>query len=97
MNIALCRFVHNHGSDCIAAEGSLKPGLCPTLFSNDLRVLYSAQYHGQHCTLHPFEQFGALYMYKHDEIYPAHPRFEPGISRLQVPVDTKEPLGQAVI
>ena len=29
MNIALRRFLHNHGN--IATEGSPKPGLCPTL------------------------------------------------------------------
>ena len=34
MNIALRRFLHNHGN--IATEGSPKPGLCPTLISNDL-------------------------------------------------------------
>ena len=33
MNIALRRFLHNHGN--IATEGSPKPGLCPTLISND--------------------------------------------------------------
>ena len=32
MNIALRRFLHNHGN--IATEGSPKPGLCPTLISN---------------------------------------------------------------
>ena len=30
------------------------------------RIFYSAQYHSQHCTLHAFEQFGALYMHIHD-------------------------------
>ena len=34
MNIALRRLLHNHGN--IATEGSPKPGLCPTLISNDL-------------------------------------------------------------
>ena len=33
MNIALRRFLHNHGN--IATEGSPKPGLYPTLISND--------------------------------------------------------------
>ena len=65
MNIALRRFLHNHGN--IATEGSPKPGLCPTLISNDSMVLYSAQYHRQHCTLHAFKQFGALYMHNHDD------------------------------
>ena len=35
MNIALRRFLHNHGN--IATERSPKPGLCPTLISNDLK------------------------------------------------------------
>ena len=35
MNIALRRFLHNHGN--IATEGSPKPGLCPTLNSNDFK------------------------------------------------------------
>ena len=56
-------------------------------------VLYSAQYHRQHCTLQAFEQFGALYMHNHDDKYPARPGFEPGTSRLQAPVDTNEPSG----
>ena len=33
------------------------------------RVIYSAQYHRQHCPLHVFEQFGALHMYDHDDKY----------------------------
>ena len=55
------------------------------------RVLYSAQYHRQHCTLHAFEQFGALYMHNHDDKYLSRPGFEPGTPRLQGPVDTNEP------
>ena len=35
MNIALRRFLHNHGN--IATKGSLKPGLCPTLILNDFK------------------------------------------------------------
>ena len=35
MNIALRRFLHNHGN--IATERSPKPGLCPTLISNDFK------------------------------------------------------------
>ena len=63
-----------------------------------LRVLYSAQYHRQPCTLHAFEKFGALYMHNHDDKDSARPRFEPGTSRLpwlQYPVDTKETSGPA--
>ena len=89
MNIALRRFLHNHGN--IATEGSTKPGLCPTLISNDFKGFYSAQYHRQHRTLHAFEQFGALYMHNHDDKYPSRLGFEPGTPRLQAPVDTNEP------
>ena len=35
MTIALRRFLNNH--DNIAKEGSPKPGLCPTLISNDFK------------------------------------------------------------
>ena len=38
MNIALRRFLHNHGN--IATEGSPKPGLCPTLISNDFKFSF---------------------------------------------------------
>ena len=35
INIALRRFLHNHGN--IAPEGSPKPGLRPTLILNDFK------------------------------------------------------------
>ena len=35
MNNASRRFLHNHGN--IATEESPKPGLCPTLISNDFK------------------------------------------------------------
>ena len=58
------------------------------LFRMISRVLYSAQYHRQHCTLHAFKQFGAMYMHIHDDKYPSRPGFEHGTPRLQTPVDT---------
>ena len=61
------------------------------LFRMNLRVIYSAQYHSQHCTLYTFEQFGALYMHNHNDKYPARPGLEPGTSSLQALVDTNEP------
>ena len=67
------------------------------IFQMTSRVLYSAQYHRQHCTLHAFEQFGALYMHNHDDKYPSRPGFELGTPRLQAPADTNEPLGPAII
>ena len=93
MNITLRRFLHNYGN--IATEKSPKPGLCPTLISNDFKgyLFYSAQYHRKHCTLQAFQQFGALYMHNHDDKYPAKLGFESGTSRLQAPVDTSEPSG----
>ena len=69
----------------IATKGSPTPGLLPTLISNDFND----------CSLHAFEQFGALYIYNHDE-YPARRGFEPGTSRLQALVDTYEPSGPAL-
>ena len=90
MNIALRRFLHNYGN--IATEGSPKPGLYPTLNSSEW-VLYSAQYHRQHCTLQAFEQFGALH--NQDNKYLARPGFKTGLSWLQAPVDTNKPLGPA--
>ena len=84
--------MYNYGN--IATEGSPKPGLCPTPISIDFKFLSSSQYHGQHCTLHTFEQFGVLYMQNNDDKYLARPGFEPGTSRLQAPVDTNEPLGR---
>ena len=65
------------------------------LFRIASRALYSAQYHGQHSTLHAFEQFEALYMHNHDDKYPPRPGLEPGTPRLQAPVDTNEPSGPA--
>ena len=68
------------------------------LFRVNSRVLHSALYHREHCTLHAFEQFGALYMYNHDDKYPARPGFKPDrpTSRLQAPVDTNEPSGPVI-
>ena len=53
------------------------------LFWMTWRVPYSAQYHRQHCTLHAFGHFGALYMPNHYDKYPARPGFEHGTWRLQ--------------
>ena len=65
------------------------------LFRMTSRVLYSAQYHRQHCTRHAFEQFGALHMHDHDDKYPSRAEFEPGTPRLQALVDTNELSGPA--
>ena len=55
MNIALRRFLHNHGN--IATKGSPNRVYALLLFQKTSRVLYSAKYHRQHCTLHAFQQF----------------------------------------
>ena len=68
--------------------------VCDALISTS-RVLYSAQYYRQHCTLQAFEQFGALYMHSHDDKHPARPGFEPCTTRVEAPVDTNEPSGPA--
>ena len=88
MNAALRRFLHNR--DNIVTEGSPRPGICPTLTSNDFKGFYSAQYNRHNCTLQAFEQFGALYMNNHDDKYPARDSnlIPP---ELQAPVDTNEP------
>ena len=86
MNIALRRFLHNHGD--IATEGNPKPGLCPTLISNDFFIVHST-------IGSTFEQFGALYLHSHDDKYPSRPGLEPGTPSLQAPVDTNKPSGPA--
>ena len=89
MNIALSRFLYNHGN--IATEGSPKPGLCPTLSSNDLFQGFFKVHSTIGSTVHPHEEFGALYMHNHDDNYPSRPGLAPGTPRLQAPVDTSEP------
>ena len=52
------------------------------------RVIYSAQYHRQRCTINAFEQFRALYMHNHDDKYPVrdsnlvHPGYKPQSIRI---------------
>ena len=53
------------------------------LLPNDLKVLYSAQYHRQHYTLQAFEQFGAFYMHNLDDKHPTRPEFEPSTSEFR--------------
>ena len=95
MYIASRRFLHNHGN--IATEGSRSGDYALLLFRMTSRVLYSAHYHRQHCTLRAFEQFGALYMHNNDNKYPARPGFEPDTPRLQALVDMNESLWPARI
>ena len=78
MSIALPRFLHNEAIS--RQEETQSRDYALHLLRMTSRVLYSAQYHRQHCTLHVFEQ----YMHNHDDNYPARPGFEPGTSRLQM-------------
>ena len=57
------------------------------------RVLYSEQYHRQHCTLHAFEQFGALYMHNRNDKHPTQPGFEPSrpTSEFRTTIKSNEP------
>ena len=64
------------------------------LFRMTSRALYSARYHRQHCTLHAFEQFGALYMHSHDDEYPLRPAWYP---QVKASADTYGPSGPASI
>ena len=91
VNIALRRFLHIEAISRQKEARNRNYGLL--LFRMTSRVLYSAQYHRQHCKLHAFEQFWALYMHKHDDKYPPRPGFKPGTFRLQAPVDANEPSG----
>ena len=90
---AIRRFLHNHDNiPTDMTEGSPKPAHAVLLFRMTSRILYSAQNYRQHCTLHTFEQFGALYIHHHDNKYLAQPGFELGTSRLQAPIDTNPQL-----
>ena len=51
----------------IMAISRKKEGTMPYSYRITSRVLYSAQCHRHHCTLHAFEQFGALYRHNLDD------------------------------
>ena len=74
MYIVLRRFLHIEAISRQKETRSRDYALL--LFRMTSRVLYSARYHRQHCRLHDFEQFGALYMHNHDDKYPARPEFQ---------------------
>ena len=54
------------------------------------RVLYSAQYHKQHCTLQAFEQLGAPYIHNLDDKYRTRPGFEPSTSEFRATTGPNE-------
>ena len=53
------------------------------LFDDESRVLYSAQYHRQHCRLQAFEQFGKQYLYFLDAKDLTRHEFEPSTSEFR--------------
>ena len=75
----------------------------PILYSYRItsRVLYSAQYHRQHCTLQAFEQFGAqtymLIMHNLDDEPPTRPRCKPSTSAFRATTGPNEPSGKYYI
>ena len=85
VNIALSRFLHIVTIMAISRQKEVRSRdnarYALLLFRITSRVLYSVQYHRQYCTLHTFEQFGALYMHNHDNKYPARAGFETGTSK----------------
>ena len=48
----------------------------PYSYRMPLRVLHSAQYHQQHCTLQAFEKFGTRYMHNIDDKHLTRPGIE---------------------
>ena len=91
MNTALLRFLHNNGN--IATEGSQRSGGYALLYRMTPRVLYSAQYHRQHCTIQAFGQFGALYMRNSVDKHTNRPGFEPSTSGFRATTGPNEPSG----
>ena len=76
-----------------------KPEVGTILYSYRMtpRVLYSAQYHRQHCALQAFEQFGALYMHSLDNTHPTRPGFETRTSEFRATTAPNEQSGPANI
>ena len=77
VNIALRRFLH---IETISRQKEARSrDYVLLLFRMTSRIRYSAQYHRQHCTLHAFEQFGALYMPNHDPWSETLAQYQPNI------------------
>ena len=73
--IAVCRLsgycFTSLSANCTSRQKEARSGYYAlVLFRMTSRVPHSAQYHRQHCTIHVFEQFGALYMQNHGNNYP---------------------------
>ena len=74
----------------------------PILYSYRItsRVLYSAQYHRQQCTLQAFEKIGAqTYMYMHnlDDEPLTRPRCKPSTSAFRATTGPNEPSGLEIL
>ena len=90
VNIALRCFLHNH--DNIAKDGR---DYALPLSNNCLHsFFYSAQCHRHHCTLHTFQQFGALYMHNLDDKHPTRPGLEPSSSEFRATAGSNGPSGR---
>ena len=87
VNITLRRFLHNHGN--LATEKKLEGEIMPYSFRIISRVLYSAQYHRQHCTRQDFPQFETLSIQNPDDKYPTRPGFDSSTSEFR---DTTDPM-----
>ena len=66
----------------IMAISRKKEGTMPNSYRITSRVLYSAQCHRDHSTLHAFEQFGALYRHSLDDKHLTRPGFKLSSSRV---------------
>ena len=77
VNIDLRRFLHNE--EISREKEAWSRDYALLLLRMTSNVLYSAQYHRLHCTLHAFEQFEALFMHSHYD----KSGFEAGMSKLK--------------
>ena len=72
-------------------------GTMPISYRMTSRVLYSAQYHRQHCTLQAFEQFEALYIHNIDDKCLTRPGFKPSTFEFRATTGSNEPSGPAIL
>ena len=72
-----------------------KPEVGTILYSYRMtsKILYSSQYHRQHCALQAFEQFGALYTHSLDGTHHTRPGFEASTSEFRATTGPNEPSG----
>ena len=69
-------------------------GILLDFFFNKLQwffIIVPSSAHRQHCTLHAFEQFGALYIHNPDDKYPTRQGFKPSTSEFRATTGPNEP------